>query len=92
MRPAISTGWCLARAEFRLGAAAYRNPALPLLGGVHPHGETRPGAGQMEPLVAEIALVLTQAASCAEYRWLMRLHTITLRCAHEEGELLFIGD
>src|SRR4051794_24797634 len=68
------------------------NPALPLLGGVDPHGETRLGASQMEPLVAEIAALLTQAASGAEYRGLIRLHTMALRCAQDEGELLFIGD
>jgi hypothetical protein len=68
------------------------DPALPLLGGLDPHGETQVGAGQMEPLVAEIALLLTRATSGAEYRGLMRLHTMALRCAEEQGELLFIGD
>jgi hypothetical protein len=66
--------------------------ALPLLGGVDPHGETRLGAGQMEPHIGQIALLLTQATSGAEYRGLVRLHTMALHCAQEQGELLFIGN
>jgi hypothetical protein len=74
----------------RLVAAG--DSALPLLGGVDPHGETNFGPDEMQPLVAEVDLVLKEARPGAEYRGLMRLRTMALRCADERGELLFFGD
>lgn len=65
---------------------------LPLLGEVDRHGETCLGPGQMEPLMAEIDLLLEQARPGSEYRGLMRLRVMALRCARDHGELIFIGD
>jgi hypothetical protein len=68
------------------------NPALRLLGLVDPHGETGLGPGQMRQLLAEVELLLTEATVGAEYRGLMRLRTMAVRCIEERGELVFVGD
>jgi len=68
------------------------NPELRLLAWVDPHGETRLGASQMQQLVTEVALLLTQAAAGAEHSGLMRLRTMAERCAQDNGELVFVGD
>ena len=68
------------------------NPALPLLGRVDPHGETRLGVSQMQQLIAEVELLLTQATAGAEHRGLMRLRAMAERCVQEHGELVFVGD
>jgi hypothetical protein len=68
------------------------NPALRLLGQIDPHGETRFDASQMQQLVAEVELLLVQARASAERHGLMRLRTMAGRCAHENGELVFVGD
>jgi hypothetical protein len=69
-----------------------RNPALRLLGWLDPHGETQFGANQMQQLLADVELLLSQAKAGGEHRGLMRLRTMTKRCAEEHGELMFIGD
>lgn len=66
--------------------------ALALLSEVDRHGETCLGPGQMEPLIAEIDLLLEQARPGSEYRGLTRLRVMALRCARDRGELIFIGD
>ncbi|MFI5893769.1 hypothetical protein ACIA5D_27070 [Actinoplanes sp. NPDC051513] len=55
------------------------NPALRLLGQIDPHGETRLDASQVQQLVTEVELLLTQARAGAERRGLMPLHTIAER-------------
>jgi hypothetical protein len=46
----------------------------------------------MQALVAEIDALLAQARPGPEHHGLMRLRTMALRCAQEQGSLLFIGD
>ncbi|GIE90710.1 hypothetical protein [Actinoplanes regularis] len=69
-----------------------RNPAIQMLARIDPHGETRLGASQMQQLLAEVELLLTQATTGVEHRGLMRLRAIAERCAQERGELVFVGD
>ena len=68
------------------------NPAFALLSSVDPHGDTCLGAAQMQPLIAEIDLLLRQARPGPERRGLMRLRTMAHRCAQDHGVLVFIGD
>jgi hypothetical protein len=66
--------------------------AFALLGRVDAHGETCFEYGEMEQLVAEIDLLLSEARPGPEYRGLMRLRVMALRCAREHGKLVFLGD
>jgi hypothetical protein len=69
-----------------------RASECPLLGGVDPHGETCLDAAEMPALVAEIDLILRHARPGAEHRGLLRLRTMALHCAQEQGSLVFSGD
>jgi hypothetical protein len=59
---------------------------------VDPYGDVCLDFDEVPSLIAEIDFLLDEARPGPEYRGLMRLRAMAVRCGQERGRLVFVGD